>query len=310
MIQDAVLDVSDWVPDEDYPIFQIGTRSKSLLIAPKPGSADYIRPGHRYLFKESDPRYPNQYWAEILAYAVGNAVDVSVPAAFAATNSATGISGALISWFYDGADEKSGLVRFFPGGDYFKRLIPNFDFKVGRQHNLVTALRLLKAFRNSGLPSPVAYWGRVLAFDALIGNTDRHQENWGLLWTWCRGQRRPAFAPAFDNGTSLGNEILEAKLLQFSQQPALDRYISKGKQHMRWNLGSERMSHFEFLTRFANAYPVAKTNIRKVAKVPFGQIEEAVLPILRLAETKEYSCDRSCFVLTALKRRHMLLGQI
>jgi hypothetical protein len=39
-------------------------------------------------------------------------------------------------------------------------------------------------------------------FDALIGNTDRHHENWGLI-------NNERLSPLYDNGISLGWRIEE-----------------------------------------------------------------------------------------------------
>jgi hypothetical protein len=46
-----------------------------------------------------------------------------------------------------------------------------------------------------------------LLLDAWIGNTDRHHENWGLLWQ--RTGARPKFvlAPSYDHASSLGREL-------------------------------------------------------------------------------------------------------
>ncbi|RYG85650.1 MAG: hypothetical protein EON59_11765 [Alphaproteobacteria bacterium] len=109
-----------------------------------------------------------------------------------------------------------GTERFVHGVEYMKRLIPDFDVKSGKQHNIRTVLSLLNAIRgHRKMPSPILHWGRTFAFDALIGNTDRHQENWGLLWSNAGGQMRVRFSPAFDNGTSLGHEQTEAALAKF-----------------------------------------------------------------------------------------------
>jgi hypothetical protein len=103
--------------------------------------------------------------------------------------------------------------RFVHGVDYLKRVIPDFDFKTGRQHNFRTVLAILRlVHRTRNLQMPLLFWARTLTFDSLIGNTDRHQENWGLLWSTAVDGRRPRFAPAFDNGTSLGHEQTEANL--------------------------------------------------------------------------------------------------
>ena len=43
--------------------------------------------------------------------------------------------------------------------------------------------------------------------DALIGNTDRHHENWGILVRRGRGVLLGEVAPSFDHASSLGREL-------------------------------------------------------------------------------------------------------
>lgn len=51
-----------------------------------------------------------------------------------------------------------------------------------------------------------------LLLDALIGNTDRHHENWGMLSSNDPAVYRSFLAPTFDHASSLGrNEPLEKK---------------------------------------------------------------------------------------------------
>ena len=83
------------------------------------------------------------------------------------------------------------------------------------------------------------YWGLCLCFDALIGNTDRHQENWGVLWNKSSGNCR--FAPFFDNGTSLGHELFPSKFLKcINDEIMLAAYVRRGCHHMKWNIEEKK----------------------------------------------------------------------
>lgn len=73
-----------------------------------------------------------------------------------------------------------------------------------------------------------------LILDGLIGNTDRHHENWAVLARWdnTTGQRKPSYtiAPSFDHASSLGRELQNDKIDQLLKEPgALIRYVNKGK---------------------------------------------------------------------------------
>jgi len=65
---DQSIDVSTWIQDDEYAPYPVGTREKALLFCPTNATLDHLIPGHQYLFKESRKRYPEQFWAEIIAY--------------------------------------------------------------------------------------------------------------------------------------------------------------------------------------------------------------------------------------------------
>lgn len=48
-----------------------------------------------------------------------------------------------------------------------------------------------------------------LVLDALIGNTDRHHENWGILRKRMASGWRGMLAPTFDHASSLGRELVD-----------------------------------------------------------------------------------------------------
>lgn len=249
-----VIDIAAWRPDDQFAIYPEGTREKSLWISPDSLPMPFLVGGHRYLFKHSSPRYPAQFWCEVIAYRVGCLMGIPVPPAYAAWNSSNRQSAALIEWFYRRDQE----VLYESGTVHMKRMIPDFDVKKGRQHNIESVLTILAGIDKRMIQG----MARILVFDALIGNTDRHQENWGILW---RGQpQRPELAPAFDNGTSLGHEIMEAKLANFLSDPArMAHYIEKGRHHIRWSADGEQCLHFELVAWLLNRYPELRQNLSK-----------------------------------------------
>ena len=87
--------------------------------------------GHRYLFKQSSPRYPTQFWAEVLAFRIGKLIGVDVPPACAAIDSLRGVDGALIEFFF-GRPNAFQSESFVHGGDYCVKLMPDYDRKKGR----------------------------------------------------------------------------------------------------------------------------------------------------------------------------------
>ncbi len=249
-----IIDIEGWRPDDQFPTYPEGTREKSMWISPQSSPVSFLMGGHRYLFKHASHRYPTQFWCEVIAYRIGCLMGIPVPPAYAAWKSSSQQSAALIEWFYR-ADEE---VRYESGTVHMKRMIPDFDVKKGRQHNIETLLTILAGIDEKLILDMT----KILVFDAAIGNTDRHQENWGILW---RGNPpRPELAPAFDNGTSLGHEIMDDKIPDFLSSPMkIAHYIDKGQHHMRrTSTGSEgKCGHFELVAWLLDQYPESRRDL-------------------------------------------------
>ncbi len=269
-IQSEIIDVAG-IPVEYYPV---GARDKGLLRWPhgKP-TYDVCQPGHHYLFKLSDKRYPEQYWVEIFAYQFGCLIDVSVPPAFIAYNSQTQNPAALIEWSY--TLEKD---EYESGGDIMQRLIPNYDRHKGRQHNLKSIFEYLETLEFVANCDWQKQWAKMLMFDALIGNTDRHQENWGLIIPATPLVRRQyVLAPAMDNGTSMGHEIMIQNLKKYIKSEEIQKYIRKGKPHMALAPISEykkRDNQEMFIQRVAQAYPYLKEIMEKCLDFSVKDVSE------------------------------------
>ncbi|MFK4623890.1 hypothetical protein ABIF50_007196 [Bradyrhizobium diazoefficiens] len=63
-----LIDVADWIRDEDFAIFPVGSKPKRALFCPSPSPFPFLIAGHRYLFKVSTGWRINQHWSEVIAY--------------------------------------------------------------------------------------------------------------------------------------------------------------------------------------------------------------------------------------------------
>lgn len=284
-VQRKVVDVAEWFIDQgDFSIE--GSRVKTYLLSPETiMSNSFLRPSRHYLFKSSHRRYEDEFWVEILAYHLGVAMGIAVPPAFAAYNSKTEKSGALIEWFLEKIPGSIEREKSWSGSDLCKKVVDNFDTKKGIQHSFQIIEIIFKAFleveRNSGLKNWVEEWAKVLLFDALIGNTDRHQENWQIIYNYnpvnafiCELEKKSnqptsisdtdiryhSMELAFDNGSSMGREYLPNKILSWSNEEMM-QYIEKGTHHMTWKLNNMRTDpkkgegHLTLLQRLNEKYP-------------------------------------------------------
>ncbi len=102
-------------------------------------------------------------------------------------------------------------------------------------NNIVTALE--NAFPSNQARKRASFlFVGYMVLDALVGNTDRHHENWGIIQspTENSGYQKKSplrkMAPTFDHGSSLGRELLEDRALRLLDDPdALQRYIHKAR---------------------------------------------------------------------------------
>lgn len=312
---DQIVDVGQWRIDEEYGgIYPEGKREKNLFIAPGrdqslPVVFDFCVPGRRYLFKKSKQHYPEEYWMEIFAYHLGCLLGISVPATFVGFNSKTQIPGALSEWFYDSSEEK-----LIPGGDLLQAVDAAFDRKKGRQHNFQSIMHLLShaSWKLNALWKQD--WVKMLTFDALIGNTDRHQDNWGILVdvdnitkTTSIKMQHAHLAPAFDNGSSMAREIKEEDFPKYYEdQSKLQKFIDKGKPHIKWDLATEyklRDNHAKLLSRILQTYPELRAAIMSCLQFSENQIENILNTLQKFDLPHPLTQKRAEFMLHLLMCR-------
>jgi hypothetical protein len=299
----TVVSVANWASDDDNPVYPVGANPKRLLICPTPSPQADLIPGHRYLFKSPKERKACQLWSELLAFHLSKPTGVHVPRCFPAVDNRTGESGALVEFFLGYPDDVPGL-RLIHGSDVTQAIIR--DKKKGRPHSVPYNVG---ACRTYGITSPEVWWGSVLAFDALIGNTDRHPDNWGLLVRLeLDADPKYALAPAFDNGTSLAYELAEDRLPSPTDQAWFDRYVGRGTHHAGWTIrNNQPMGHFDMCKMFMTRFKAAGAAMRNVILCGESHTSEVLAACTRIAAPLALSERRADFlrVLIATRRRHL-----
>jgi hypothetical protein len=319
---EQIIDVAAWLRNEE--VYPEGKRVKALVYCPTPAPFHFLESGHGYMFKQSPTWAPEQYWVEIFAYQLGVIMQVNVPLAYVAIDAKRDQCGALIRWFLElpltlMGDEES----YISGGDLCQEKIENFNRKSGEQHNFETIVQIFENLPNkySGFNVKwLTYWAKMLVFDALIGNTDRHQDNWGLiegvvfaapLLPANRGPMQKVFriSPAFDNGSSMGFEKSAKQFELFNDAKYLERYILKGMHHMKWSLNSSsRVEHGEFLKILYNNYPATRdVMLQCLQRVNSGSFETILGRLTNFDVPVRLSGERANFMLKLLNFRHQRL---
>ena len=295
-----IIDVIHWETDAEFGVFPQGARAKEAVFSPSNVHDPCLTPSKRHLFKRSKKSYPDQFWGEVVAYRVGCAMGLEVPPAFAAYNSGTGHSAALIEWFYGPSQ------RFVHAGDYMQRIIRDFDRTKGTQHTLATTQTLLRAFAKAGIfhQDWKRWLAEMFAFDTIIGNTDRHQDNWGLIFHVDNGEGVCRLSPLFDNGTSLGHERFTDRVAGWRDVEFIS-YIARGRHHMGELRGDTclSVSHVEMVRRVLLTWPKTHRNIIERLDLLDAQLPAMLNDLVDMGGPVPLTTERAQFMLRLLSHR-------
>jgi hypothetical protein len=121
----------------------------------------------------------------------------------------------------------------------------------------------------------------MVLFDALIGSTDRHAQNWGVIReSTTQGGYR--FSPIFDTSRGLFWNLPDAKLARISgDNQLLLSHVNRACPLMGPVSQSQKpagkCNHFDFLSNLLAAFP--HLNVTAVTKVPchIGRVASSIL---------------------------------
>ncbi len=187
--------------------------------------------GEDWLFKVARPN-TGEDWSEKLAAEIAYLLKIS--AAHVELASCLECSGTISRSFVD-RDSGEELIH---GNEVLGGLVFNYDQDqrwgqtLHTVENIANALRV--TFPNSEeTTTALRQLAGYIVLDGLIGNVDRHHENWGLLKSRDSANGPPttkySIAPSFDHASSLGRELLEPRLKQkLGERDGVEKYIAKG----------------------------------------------------------------------------------
>ncbi len=92
--------------------------------------------------------------------------------------------------------------------------------------------------------------------DALVGNTDRHSENWGVLQSQDGSRRIDGLAPSYDHGSSLGRELMDERRERLLSDNRVGGYVERGRGQIHWqNIGRRGPGPLELIRLSVAEYP-------------------------------------------------------
>ncbi len=115
---------------------------------------------------------------------------------------------------------------------------------------------------------------KVMIFDALVGEQDRHEENWGII----RINGEYKLSPLYDNGCNLLREFRQEDfaIKYYKGMKDFDAYIRKSST-LIYKENGKKYKHFELIEFLYNSYPnQIREEIINLEKLTDSKIEEIV----------------------------------
>ena len=196
-----------------------------------------------------------------------------------------------------------GLRVLAHGNQLLGRVVSSYDPEVQFRQSAHT-LDNIWATLDSTFTKPEAVtpakrqFAEYVVLDAVIGNTDRHHENWGQLRKLRglhkpgsrlggRGKRRhrraeyyweESLAPSFDHASSLGRELRDEKRDRLLSEDRVGRYAEKGRGGIYWSEDERRgPSPLALVRRAAHTYPALfRPALAKLNKLDEGSLRNVI----------------------------------
>jgi len=250
----------------------------------------FRRDGVRWLFKEARDG-TGEDWAEKVVAEVARVA--GVPAAKVELAEFQGRRGCA-SLSFTPTDAET-LIH---GNEILAGHVLGYDPKKKFHQSDHTLANIVEALRR--MFPDAAHHNRVLAvlgtyfvLDALVGNTDRHHENWGIL-ARAKALEGGAIeitmevAPSFDHASSLGRELLDDGRRQLLAQGRVPNYVRRGHgaifQHTADRRGMNPLALVETGTQTHPRCFVPA--LQRLKEIQLAQLQATVddVPVVRMTE--------------------------
>lgn len=145
---------------------------------------------------------------------------------------------------------------------------------------------------------------KIMIFDALVGEQDRHEENWGIR----KIDGKFELSPLYDNGDSLLANFKDDNFAQkyYNGTRDFESYINKSKTIIYKENSQKRYKHFELIEELNNEYhDIVQSeleNLKKLTDDKIHRIVEMIPNNLLTNKHKEY------IIMYLKKRRDFLLN--
>jgi hypothetical protein len=256
-----------------------------------------------YIAKVGQKHYPNQSVTEHLLTRIGQTLGLTI-----ANSCLMWVQGQLrfLSEYFLREDES--LIHgaeIFAGcladDSEFLRQVEELDMS-----QEIFTLQVVEAAVRSRFPAQadaiLQDFARLVAFDAVVGNNDRHFFNWGVI-TQVSGGRAPRFSPIYDTAHALFWNTDEAVLATFDRPQDFDRFLGKYVDQCYPKTGWEGIkspNHFELVRKIIEERPGCR---EALARLNTRDLPEKVQELLDGEFDGLLSARRKRFIASCVRKR-------
>ena len=244
------------LPENEIQPEGMGSKVKSWYLMPEENESPW-------LFKRPQRNDSGEHWAEKIAAEI--AEFLGVPHARVELAEYRGNRGSVTEII---SPENYSLI-------HGNEVLESVDFPLAMEelnfhasdHTLENIwLALDRTFESdSACVEAKARFAEYLVLDAVVGNTDRHSENWGILQRQEAPRSIESLAPSYDHGSSLGHELMEERRERWLKQ-GIGVYVEGGRGEIYWqNTDRHGPSPLQLIRLAVSQYPEPFGNA--VAKV-------------------------------------------
>ena len=128
---------------------------------------------------------------------------------------------------------------YFHGWQILQWVVESYDTRLRfgqRDHNIKNIMAALAHIMGINTLNPMPRWDDIfehmasyVLLDGLVGNTDRHHENWMIACVHHYGDMWIEIMPSYDHASSLGRELTDEKRQHLLNSDGVHRYLNAGR---------------------------------------------------------------------------------
>ena len=259
----------------------------------------------RYIAKVAEKWYPIESVTEHLINRLGFALNVTVANSRLVIDEEFGQVRFLSEYFLKSAEILEHGAEIFAGylsNDH--KLVAEIEKNRQTARNFFTyqfAIGALKHRFGHGIEGGkiIKDFVKMLCFDAITGNNDRHTYNWGIICD-LSSKRVPRFSPIYDSARGLFWNEHEDRLSRFTDDSKdgaahLEKYIRNSMPRIGWE-GKQDPNHFELAGLIYQNCPEHRFIFDEVISSDFENAANELLEkeFKKLYSPKRYELIRKC----------------